>query len=220
MKVLVVSAHPDDEILGVGGTIARHVRGGDQVTVVIAADGATSRYEPGAENMLRRCGEAAASVLGVEDLRFLGLRDQRLDQGALIDVIQPIEKVVAELRPEIVYTHHWGDLNRDHRAISEAITVACRPVGEGFPRRVLLFETPSASEWTAPDTALQFIPNFFVDIGATIEQKLEAMARYDSELRPAPHPRALASLRVRAQYWGQVAGRAYVEPFVLLREVT
>jgi LmbE family N-acetylglucosaminyl deacetylase len=220
VRVLVVSAHPDDEILGVGGTVARHVRAGDQVTVVIAADGATSRYAAGAESMLRRCGEAAAAVLGVEDLRFLGMRDQRLDEGALIDVIQPIEKLVAEVRPEIVYTHHWGDLNRDHRAVSEAMTVACRPVGEGYPRRVLLFETPSASEWSAPDPGLQFIPTYFVDIAATIETKLEAMARYESELRPAPHPRSLSALRTRAQYWGQLVGRSYVEPFVLLREVT
>jgi LmbE family N-acetylglucosaminyl deacetylase len=220
VKVLVISAHPDDEILGVGGTVARHVLQGDQVTVVIVADGATSRYEAGAENTLRAYGEKAAAVVGLRDVRFLGFKDQRLDQGAIIDVIKPIEKVVQEVRPEVVYCHHWGDLNRDHRVVSEAVAVACRPVGEGYPRRLLMFETPSSSEWSVPDPALQFMPNVFIDIGATIEKKLEAMACYESELRPEPHPRSLAALRARAQYWGQIVGKAYVEPFVLAREVS
>jgi LmbE family N-acetylglucosaminyl deacetylase len=220
MKVLFVSAHPDDELLGPGGTMARHVLSGDQVTVLIVADGATARYEAGAENMLRRCAQAAAATLGVQDLRFLALRDQRLDEGSLLDVIKPIERVVSEVSPEVVYTHHWGDLNRDHRAVGEAVTVACRPVGAAYPRRLLLFETPSSSEWSSTEPSLQFIPNYFVDVGSTIERKLAAMACYESELRPPPHPRSLESLRVRAQYWGQIVGRAYAEPFVLVREVT
>jgi LmbE family N-acetylglucosaminyl deacetylase len=220
VKVLVVSAHPDDEILGVGGTVARHVLQGDQVTAVIVADGATARYEAGAENTLKAYGEAAAAVLGLRDVRFLGFKDQRLDGGAIIEVIKPIEKIVDEIKPEVVYCHHWGDLNRDHRVVSEAVTVACRPVGEGYPRRLLMFETPSSSEWSAPDPALQFMPNVFIDIGATLEKKLEAMACYKSELRPEPHPRSLAALRARAQYWGQIVGKAYAEPFVLAREVS
>jgi LmbE family N-acetylglucosaminyl deacetylase len=219
MKVLVLAAHPDDELLGLGGTLARHVAAGDQVTTVIVSDGATSRYDAGADEMLSSCARAAADVLGVRDLRLLGLRDQRLDEGPIIGVIQAIEKIVLEIRPEVVYTHHWGDLNRDHAVVSEAALVACRPVRADSPHTVLMFETPSSSEWNAPDPAKQFVPNYFVDITATIEQKLAAMACYRSELRPAPHPRALESLRARAQYWGQSAGRPYAEPFVLVREI-
>jgi LmbE family N-acetylglucosaminyl deacetylase len=219
MKVLILSAHPDDELLGVGGTAARHVQEGDEVTMVVVSDGATSRYEAGAEDMLRACGRAAARIVGAKELRFLGLRDQRLDAVPIIDVIKPIEAVVDELRPDLVYTHHWGDLNRDHRVVCEATLVACRPVGDSYPRRLFLFETPSSTEWSSTDPSLQFTPNHFVDITATLETKLAAMACYTTEVRPAPHPRALESLRARAQYWGQIVARPFAEAFVLVRQV-
>ena len=218
-RVLVIAAHPDDELLGLGGTVARHVREGDEVTAVVVSEGATSRYQSGAEDDLRASGRAAAAILGTRELRFLGLRDQRLDAEPILDVIRPIEAIVRELRPEVVYTHHWGDLNRDHRVVSEAAMVACRPVGDGYPRRLYCFETPSSSEWSSTDLSLQFVPNHFVDVTATIEDKLRAMACYATEVRPAPHPRALESLRARAAYWGQIVGRAYAEPFVLVREL-
>jgi LmbE family N-acetylglucosaminyl deacetylase len=219
MNILVLAAHPDDELLGLGGTVARHVRDGDKVTAVIVSEGATSRYTAGTEDGLRADGEAAAAILGVKDLRFLGLRDQYLDDLPITDVIRPIEKIVAELRPDVVYAHHWGDLNRDHRVVSEAAMVACRPVGDAYPPTFLTFETPSSSEWSAPDVAMQFIPNHFVDITATIDDKLRAMACYKSEVRPHPHPRALESLRARAAYWGQIVGRPYAEAFVVVRTV-
>jgi LmbE family N-acetylglucosaminyl deacetylase len=219
MKILVIAAHPDDELLGLGGTLARHVADGDEVTAVIVSEGASARYATGAEDLLRSSGRAAAAVLGLRDLRFLGLPDQRLDAGPIIDVIQPIERVVDDVRPDVVYTHHWGDINRDHRIVNEAVLVACRPVGADYPRSLLFFETPSSTEWSSTDPSCQFTPNVFVDIGATIEKKLEAMACYTSELRPAPHPRSLEALRSRAEYWGQIVGRAYAEAFVLAREV-
>jgi len=218
-RVLVLAAHPDDELLGLGGTVARHAAEGDEVTAVVVSEGASSRYESGADEALRASGRAAAAVLGTRDLRFLGLRDQYLDAEPILEVIRPIEQVVKELRPEIVYTHHWGDLNRDHRVVSEAVMVACRPVGDGYPRRLYCFETPSSSEWSSTDLSLQFVPNHFVDITATVEQKLQAMACYTTEVRPAPHPRALESLRARAAYWGQIVGRPFAEAFVLVREV-
>jgi N-acetylglucosamine malate deacetylase 1 len=219
MNVLVVAAHPDDELLGVGATVARHAVAGDVVTAVVVSEGASARYEDGAENVLRASGQAAAKILGVKEIRFLGMRDQHLDAGPILSVIQPIERVVDELRPDIVYTHHWGDLNRDHRVVSEAVMVACRPVGDHYPRKVLLFETPSATEWSPPDPAAQFVPNHFVDVTNTIERKLDAMSCYQTEVRRHPHPRALESLRARAQYWGQIVHTAYAEPFVVAREV-
>jgi LmbE family N-acetylglucosaminyl deacetylase len=217
-RVLVIAAHPDDELLGVGGTVARHAAAGDEVHGLVVSEGASSRYPSGADEELRSAGRTAAAILGAREPRFLGLRDQQLDAMPILEVIRPVEAVVRELAPEIVYTHHWGDLNRDHRVVCEAVMVACRPVGTA-PRRVLCFETPSSSEWSAPDPALQFTPTVFVDITATLEKKLAAMACYASELRPQPHPRALESLRARAASWGQHAGLAYAEPFVLAREV-
>src|SRR5262249_12273982 len=107
-RVLVVAAHPDDELLGLGATVARHVEAGDEVTAVIVSEGATSRYAEGADRALRDAAGAAAAVLGVRDLRFLGMEDQRLDAVPLLDVVRPIEKIRAEIRPDVVYAHHWG----------------------------------------------------------------------------------------------------------------
>ncbi len=219
MKVLVLAAHPDDELLGLGGTVARHADAGDEVIGVVASEGATSRYASEAAPALEASCRAAAEILGIREVRFLGFADQRMDTVPLIEVTQRIEAVVREVRPDTVYTHHWGDLNRDHRVVCEAAQVACRPVGGDYPRRVYCFETPSSSEWSAPDPASQFVPTRFVDVTATIDRKLRAMACYASEARPAPHPRSLDALRARAALWGHTVGVAYAEAFVLLRQV-
>ena len=219
MRIAVVAAHPDDELLGAGATVARHVDAGDQVTAVIASEGATSRYEAGAGSMLERCAREAAEVLGVADLRFLGFPDQRMETRPLVEITQAIEGVLRDVRPDIVYTHFWGDLNRDHRIVSEAMQVACRPTGADYPRRVLCFETPSSTEWAPPEPSAAFQPNHFVDVTATIERKLAAMARYTSEVRAPPHPRSLEALRARAAGWGHIVGRAYAEAFMVLRQV-
>lgn len=219
MKVLAVAAHPDDELLGLGGTLARHVDDGDEVVCVVASEGATTRYGEQAASELQSCGQAAARILGAREIRFLGLPDQQLDAQPILSVIQAIERVVDEFQPEIVYSHHWGDVNRDHRVISEAIMVACRPIGARFPRSIYLFETPSSTEWSWPDPNAAFVPNHFVDVSTTLERKLEAMACYKTEVRPSPHPRSLEALRSRAAYWGQVITRPYAEAFVVARQV-
>jgi LmbE family N-acetylglucosaminyl deacetylase len=219
MRVMVIAAHPDDELLGVGATLAKHVESGDEVEAVVVSEGASSRYADEAQSELQRAGHAAAEVLGLRKLSFLGLPDQRLDTLPLLEVTQAVEKQIVRFRPEVVYTHHWGDINRDHRVVSEAVGVACRPIGEYHPLRVLCFETPSSTEWSPPDPTSAFVPNVFVDVTATIERKLRAMERYTTELRPAPHPRSLEALRARAAYWGQIITRPYAEAFVLLREV-
>ncbi len=219
MRVLAIAAHPDDELLGLGATLARHVEAGDEVVAIVVSEGASSRYEAGAENELQAAGRKAAKTLGLADIRFLGFPDQRLDTVPLIEVTQRVEKHIDELRPDTLYTHHWGDMNRDHRVVGEAVMVAVRPIGENFPRTVLLFETPSSTEWAPPDPGSAFVPNYFVDVTSTIDKKLAAMACYESEIRPAPHPRSLEALRARAQYWGQVITRPYAEAFVLGRRV-
>ncbi len=219
MRVLAVAAHPDDELLGLGATLAKHAAAGDDVWAVVVSEGASSRYEAGADHALQAAGRRAASVLGLQEIRFLGLPDQRLDTVPLIEVTQRLEREIEDLRPDVLYTHHWGDMNRDHRIVSEAVMVAVRPIGDQYPHTVLLFETPSSTEWAPPDPTSAFVPNYFVDVGTTIETKLRAMECYESELRDAPHPRSLDALRARAKYWGQIVTREYAEAFVLARRV-
>jgi LmbE family N-acetylglucosaminyl deacetylase len=219
MRVLVIGAHPDDEILGLGGTLARHVDDGDEVFAAIASEGASSRYADGAISQLQASCLASAKIIGMKDVRFLGLPDQRLDTLPRLEIVQRVEALLHELRPTTVYVHHWGDVNLDHRALSDACLTACRPVGPSYPRQVYCFETPSSTEWGRPSPDHVFSPTRFVSIEGTIQRKLDAMAEYATELRPAPHPRSLASLQTRAAYWGQIIGRTHAEPFMVVREV-
>lgn len=218
-RVMVIAAHPDDELLGVAGTLAKHVSLGDEVRAVVVSEGASSRYAEGVDNELQAAGRRAAAHLGLASIEFLGLPDQRLDSLPILEVIRDVERRVSAFAPHVVYTHHWGDVNRDHSVVSEAVTVACRPIGADYPTEVLCFETPSSTEWSIPSPEKAFVPNVFVDVTDTLEKKLSAMAFYDTELRPYPHPRSLDALRARAAYWGQQVTRPYAEAFVLLRRV-
>jgi LmbE family N-acetylglucosaminyl deacetylase len=211
--VAVIAAHPDDEILGVGGTIRRHVLAGDTVHVIVVCEGETMRYHGRSVN-LRKHSEAACRRLGTDRPDHLGLPDQRLDTLSLIDVIRPLEARLKRLQPHRVYTHYYGDVNRDHQIVAEAVAVACRPLGK-IIETLLAFETPSATEWGVPYT---FAPNYFVDITTTLPDKLGAMACYATEVGAYPHPRSLRHLEERARSWGAWAGTEAAEAFVLLRQ--
>ena len=221
MKVLVLAAHPDDESLGVGGTIARHSADGDEVCVFIVTDGVTAHHDrtAGQEEAARR----ACTILGVHDLRFGRLRDQRLDEGPLLDVIRIIEDQIADFEPSVVYTHHRGDSNQDHRTIFEATIVATRPKPAGFVRRVLCYEIPSSTEWGAPFAERAFQPSVFWDISTTLTVKLRAFQEYASthrsEVMTFPHPRSVDGVRAMAQYRGASIGVAAAEAFMLVREI-
>ena len=219
MNVVVVAAHPDDEILGAGATLAKHARAGDAVHAVVLAEGATSRYEEGMKESLHEAGARAARAIGFASIRFESLPDQRLETLPLIEVTQRVEAILEPLDPAVVYTHFSGDVNLDHGIVSRAVWTVCRPYR--FPRikRVAVFETPSSTEWGAPHEGSVFRPNLFVDVAATLDAKIAAIECYESELRPYPHPRSARALRERAAFWGSVAGRAAVEPFMILREI-
>jgi len=219
MRVLAVVAHPDDEVLGVGGTLARHALDGDHVTALVVADGASSRYPDHMRDELRDAGRRAAECLGIKETRFADLVDQRLDAMALIDVVQVLSGHLDELAPERVYTHFIGDVNLDHGVVARATWTACRPYARPEVRELLAFETPSSTEWAWPGSADRFTPTVYVDVTDTLQRKLDAMSCYASELRPAPHPRELGALAVRAQYWGSVVGLPAAEPFACLRSV-
>ena len=219
MRVVAVAAHPDDEVLGVGGTLARHAMDGAEVIVLVVADGATSRYPDAMSETLEIAGQKAALRLGVSEIRFAGLPDQRLDAVPLIDITRTVESLLDELAPDVVYTHFPGDVNLDHAAVARATWTACRPYQRRGLREIFAFETPSSTEWGWPGLGDRFSPNVFVDVTETLEMKIAAMACYGSELRTAPHPRGLDALRTRAQFWGSVVGLSAAEPFMLLRSL-
>jgi len=213
-KVLVIAAHPDDEILGCGGTLALHCRAGDEIAVVIACEGESMRYGPGEVN-LQKCAREALEILGVATVHMLGLPDQRLDSLSLVEVIRPLEEIVADFRPQIVYTHFGGDANRDHELLFKAALIATRPTQEGL-ETILAFETASSTEWSYPRT---FVPDTWVDIAETLDLKLRAMARYASEVRDYPHPRSLEGLTHRAKAWGSQACLDSAEVFMTVRRI-
>jgi len=219
VRVLVVAAHPDDEVLGAGATLARHVDRGDEVHACVLSEGATSRYEDDMVSELVQCGKRAAEVIGLRSLRFEQLPDQRLDLLPLIEVTQAVEDLVDAVRPDVVYTHFPWDVNSDHAVVARCVWTACRPYRFPFVRMLAAFETPSSTEWALPGEHRRFEPQRFVDVSATLSRKLDAMRCYHSELRAYPHPRSLRALQERAAYWGSVVGLAAAEPFLVLREL-
>jgi LmbE family N-acetylglucosaminyl deacetylase len=217
-QVVVIGAHPDDELLGAGGTLAVHAREGDEVHAIVVADGAGSRYPDELAATLEKQARQAADVVGFASLRFLDLPDQRLDTVPLIELTQRLEAVLDDIGPDVVYTHFPEDVNDDHRLVAKCTWVACRP----YRRRLgkfAVFETPSSTEWAWPMPAAPLQPSLYVDITDTIDVKIAAMECYATELRDYPHPRSARALRERAAYWGSHVGRLAAEPFRVLREL-
>lgn len=222
--ILVVAAHPDDEVLGCGGTIAR-LAGDNEVHVVILGEGITSRYgerrdvDSSELERLQQATSAAAELLGVKIVEFGGLPDNRFDGLPLLEVVQRVERLVENIHPEVIYTHHPGDLNVDHQITFRSVLTATRPVPGSEVREVYVFEIPSSTEWAFQQIQPAFRPNVFVDISGTIETKVRAMQLYTSEIRPFPHPRSAEALRASARRWGSVVGVEYAEAFELIRSV-
>lgn len=222
-RVLVVAAHPDDEVLGCGGAIARHRAGGDEVTTLFLADGVGSRDESsgGATDpaIRRAAGNAAAEVLGAAPPIYLDFPDNRLDTVALLDVARAIERVAAEFRPDRVYTHHCGDLNIDHRVCHQAVLTAFRPMPGQTVRAIFGFEVPSSTEWAFGGRETAFQPNHFVDISSFMAAKAAALRCYEMELRPFPHPRSARMIEALAGWRGAIAGCEAAEAFTVIRQI-
>jgi LmbE family N-acetylglucosaminyl deacetylase len=224
--ILVLAAHPDDEVLGCGGTIARHADSGERVHILIVAEGATSRLadrsrvEAGLElSQLAAAAHAAAAILGAAGLELLDLPDNRLDGCDRLDLIKIIEQRVERYRPHTVYTHHAGDVNIDHRRLHEAVVTACRPTPGHCVQRLLSFEVASSTEWQPPGSQVPFLPTWFVDISAQWERKRQALEAYASEMRPWPHARSVEALQHLAHWRGATVGMEAAEAFVLLRNL-
>jgi len=219
MNVLIVGAHPDDELLGVGGTALVHSTRGDHVQAAIICEGVSVRYGQQRDAEVAEEAERAAKVLGLAKPVLVGLPEQRLDTLPLIDVIQKVETLVERYRPEVVYTHFAGDMNRDHRVVSEAVLVATRPCAAPFVKEVLMFETPSSTEWGSAYLLPSFQPAMFVDITPHLEAKIAAFRCYSREVCENPHPRSPEALRARAGYWGSTICRPAAEAFVVARAI-
>jgi len=225
VKVLVIAAHPDDEVLGCGATAARLVQEKHEVHFAILGEGITSRHAQRSdadENQLawlHRQAHAAASKLGATTLVLHKLPDNRLDTMPLLEVVKVVEELVDRMKPEVIYTHHSGDLNVDHGVIHRAVLTATRPMTGQPVREIYAFEVPSSTEWAFGSLPPAFRPNVFVDVSATLETKIAAMACYETETRAFPHPRSPEALRAIAMRWGSIVGCHAAEAFELLRSV-
>jgi LmbE family N-acetylglucosaminyl deacetylase len=220
-KILIVAAHPDDEVLGCGGTAARLAKEGNEIYTLILGEGVTSRddvrqREKREAEIARLRGQIdeANGIIGVKEVFVHDFPDNRFDSVSLLDIVKVIEKIKAKLGPEILFTHYGGDLNIDHRVTYRAVLTAVRPVVGESVKEIYSFEVLSSTEWNYP---LIFGPDCFFDISDTIDTKSAAMERYRSELRDYPHPRSLKGIWLNAEQWGMKVGVSYAEAFKTVR---
>lgn len=222
-NVLVVAAHPDDEILGCGGVIAKHKKNGDKVNVLIAAEGITSRNlklkDKQNLDKLKSEANSANEVLGVDNLYLEGLPDNRLDKLLRLETVKLIEKYIKKTQPVIIYTHHSGDVNIDHQVLHHSVVTACRPIPDMSVKEILYFEVLSSTEWQTPYSNTIFTPNWFVEINDTIDLKLKAIECYKSEMREWPHPRSIKGVETLALHRGGSIGVDFAEAFMLGRKI-
>lgn len=215
--ILVIAAHADDEVLGCGGTIAKHVASGDLVHEVFITNGVSSRNVKDSQIKNRKnASKKAANILGVASIHQLDFPDNKLDSIPLLDIVQPIEKIIEELQPDVIYTHHIGDLNIDHQLTHKAVMVACRPQPDFCVKQIYAFEIPSSTEWQTPGY-FAFMPNFYVDISNQIKVKEQALEAYIEEMRPVPHSRSIKNLRNLSCLRGNSVGVNQAEAFVSVR---
>ena len=225
MKVLVVAAHPDDEVLGCGATMARLANEGHEVYIAIMGEGITSRHADRHEadadqlSLLHQQAHAAANRVKAKSIELFKLPDNRLDTIPLLDVVKLVEDMVKKLQPEVIYTHHPGDLNIDHGVVHRAVLTATRPMVGQTVRDIYAFEVPSSTEWAFQRLEPSFRPKVFLDVSATLVIKIQAMACYESEARKFPHPRSPEALRAIAARWGSVVGCHAAEAFEMVRSV-
>ena len=226
-NILVIAAHPDDEILGCGGSICKWKSEGKKINIVILAEGITSRSDKRnvskSETELKKLREKSKKVgkiIGADSVEFLGLPDNRMDTLPLLDIIKKIENIIYKLKPNIVLTHHAYDLNVDHRIANIAVLTACRPEPNSFVKKIMTFETPSSTDWSDNSQNTKFNPNFFVDINYFLDIKIKALKVYDSEMRVYPHARSYRHIKTLANYRGNSVGLKAAEALMIIREIS
>lgn len=224
-KILCVAAHPDDEILGCGASMAKWAKEGHEVQVVIVAEGLTSRdskrdkkAQSAGFKKLYDSAQKANDAIGVKKLHLLGLPDNRLDSMDLLDVVKEIEKIVMDFKPQTILTHFHGDLNIDHQIVHRAVLTAARPQPGFCVQEILAFEVPSSTDWNSSEGGT-FAPSVFVNVEKSLPAKLKALEIYKSEMRDFPHARSIEALRALAQWRGASVGFHAAEAFQLVRSL-
>ncbi len=222
--ILVIAAHPDDEVLGCGGTMARLTSEGNNVFTLILGEGVTSRDRKRdlakRENEiaeLKKQAENANRILGVKKVYTFDFPDNRFDSVPLLDIIKTVEEIKDGIKPDIVFTHHLGDLNIDHQVTFKAVMASCRPTNDESVKEIYSFEIPSSTEWNAPSSLTYFMPDYFVDVNKSLEIKINALKEYKTELRDFPHPRSLKAVELNAKYRGVKIGFEAAEAFKTVR---
>jgi LmbE family N-acetylglucosaminyl deacetylase len=227
-KILIVVAHPDDELLGLGATMNRLINEFSISThLVILGEGITSRSDrrdPAKWEMelaLHKCNiKKAQESIGYSTVSIFDFPDNRFDSVPLLDIVKVIEKEKLEFKPDVIFTHHGGDLNIDHQRVFESVITACRPMKNETVKTIITFETPSGTEWRASTDPRHFIPNLFVIVSEeNLQAKINGMESYEFEKRSYPHPRSPEALRIQAQRWGIVVGAELAEAFVIVRNI-
>lgn len=227
-NILVIVAHPDDELLGIGGTL-HHLSSNETCTikVVILGEGITSRSENRQLKKWKTTLEAhknnietARKEIGYQKVSVYDFPDNRFDSIDLLDIIKIVEKEKNDFQPDVVFTHHGGDLNIDHQRVFEAVMTATRPMREEKVKTIITFETPSGTEWRASSDPKHFIPNMFIEISEEdVQAKINAMECYEFEKRTYPHPRSPEALKITAQQRGITVGCKYAEAFCVIRNI-
>lgn len=219
MRILIIAPHPDDEVLGCGGTIVKHVRGRAEVYLCIVTKAYAPEWTELEIRKKRKEVLRANEILGITKTYFLDLPTVKLDTIPQKELNKAISQVVDDVQPELLYIPHRGDVNRDHYLVFDSAIVAARPKPDLAVKKVLSYETLSETEWAAPLVSDAFVPNVYVDISETLETKLEAMAAYKTELKEFPHPRSLEAISALAKIRGASIGVKAAEAFVLIREI-
>lgn len=224
-KILVIVAHPDDEILGIGGTINKLVNSyGCEIKVVILGEGITSRGNQMKNNNKKDLElhkadiKKAKSIIGYQQLEYYNLPDNRFDTVPLLEIIKIIESEKIKFKPSIVFTHHGGDLNIDHQKTFEAVITAFRPLKDEIVNTIITFETFSSTEWIPSSDLRKFNPNLFITLDENnIKTKVSSMESYSFEKREYPHPRSSKAIELKAEIWGVSVGKKYAEAFEIIK---
>jgi LmbE family N-acetylglucosaminyl deacetylase len=227
-RIMIVVAHPDDELLGLGATMNKLITESNVTThLVILGEGITSRSDVRDQEKWEKELEthrkniyAAQACIGYHSVSIHQLADNRFDSVNLLDIIKIVEKEKEKFKPDVIFTHHGGDLNIDHQRTFEAVVTCTRPMAHEQVTTIIAFETPSGTEWRASTDPRHFIPNLFFEVSEkNIDAKIRGMENYEFEKRQYPHPRSPEALKIQAQRWGVAIGRSFAEAFVLVRQI-
>jgi len=226
MRILQLGAHGDDEILGVGGTLAKYAKDGHDVFSVVFIGKMSknlgkvigSRYDDSVINKRRSQSLKAAEILGIKESRYLDFEDETLEDD-LLSCTVAVEKLIKEIKPQLIFTHHRGDANQDHRGIFRACIVACRQFRDSSFESVYCYETLSTTEQTPNYPEYSFLPNYFINIENVLDIKIEAMKCYDDEICEFPHPRSIEGIKTLAKMRGMSVGFIAAEAFMIYRQI-